>query len=728
MKENTQILSTTCANNCGGKCILKVHVRQGVIERIETAEDPKLRACARGRAYRQYVYHPDRLKHPLKRTGKRGEGKFERISWEEALDTVARELLRVKETYGPEAIFSACYSGSLSSLHSAFPYGAQNRLFDLLGGKTFLAGNASAGGGEAAGYYTYGESYQTGNDREDLLSSRLILLWGWDPAVTVLGSSTRWIMTRAREKGIRIVSIDPRYTDSAAAWAQEWIPIIPGTDTAMMVAMAYVILTEGLQDQRFLDTYTLGFDRFADYLLGREDGTPKTPTWAEPITGVKAETIVRLAREYATAKPAALQTGYGPQKTARGDQFMRAGMALAAMTGNIGIPGGSAAGNGAAPNVPLSPAFLDDFKPGSPYVSHMKWADALLEGRAGGYPSDIRLVYISFSNLLVTFQNTAKGARALQKPEFIVVHEQFLTPTARYADILLPVTTCLERADICRAFGRGYALFMHRAIGPLYEARTDLEIFQELAHRLGVGERFNPRSEEEWLDHILKPLKVEDRRRLREEGLYRPPRPEPFVAFREQIEDPVGHPFPTPSGKIEIYSQRLDDFNRPDTIPPIPQYLETWEGRSDPKSQAYPLQLLTGAPKRQTHATLHNLPWLQELEDHAVWINPMDAQKRGLKDGEPVLVYNDRGTIQVRARLTERIMPGVVSLEGCTWYDPDEEGIDRAGSANVLTRDEPSSVPLFLPHGLRSPAIGSGPTNNTNLVEIIGLEERESHR
>jgi anaerobic dimethyl sulfoxide reductase subunit A len=721
------IITTTCANNCGGKCLLKVHVQDDIITRIETDEDPRLRACARGRAYRQYVYHPDRLRHPLKRIGERGEGKFERISWDEALDTIAQELLRVKDTYGAEAIFSVCYSGSVTSLHSAFPYGPQHRLMDMLGGKTLLAGDASAGGGEAAGYYTYGEPFCTGNDREDLLNSKLIIMWGWDPAISIMGSSTRWIMTQAKEKGIKIVSIDPRYTNSAAAWANQWIPIIPGTDAAMMLAMAYVMIDEGLQDQRFLDNYTVGFELFRDYIMGSEDSVARTPQWAERITGVPATTISALAREFATTRPAALQTGYGPQKTARGDQFMRAGMTLAAMTGNIGIPGGSAAGNGAAAPLPLGHAFIDEFKISS-YVSHMRWADAVLKGKAAGYPSDIKLVYISFSNLLVTFQNITKGTEALKIPEFIVVHEQFMTPTARFADILLPVNTCLERNDICQSLtAGGYAIFMPKAIAPLPESKTDLEIFEELTDRLGLNKQFNPKNEKEWFDAILEPLKDAGRKELKKEGYYRSKEREkaPYVAFRNQIEDPTNHPFFTPSGKIEIFSQRLADFNQPEAIPPIPKYIEPWEGRDDPKTQEYPLQLLTGVSKKRAHSTFDNIPWLQEIEPHAMWINPLDAQQRGLKDGQRVLVYNDRGQLTITVKITERIMPGVVSIEGGTWFSPDQRSIDQAGSANVLTRDEPSSVPLFLPYGLPFPAIGSGPTNNSNLVEVMGLEEKE---
>ncbi|MBI2878038.1 MAG: molybdopterin-dependent oxidoreductase [Candidatus Tectomicrobia bacterium] len=712
----TRIVPTTCADNCGGNCLLRVHVQDGVIRRIETDDgpEPQLRACARGRAYRQRVYSPDRLKYPMRRSGPRGEGRFERISWEEALDTVATELRRVLDTYGPEAILGVAQSGSMTSLYGS---ATTRRFLNLLGGQTVLAGDRSGGAAEAAGYYTYGEPFYTGNSREDLLNSRLILLWGWDPAVNISGTNTSWVLTQAREAGIRILCLDPRYTDSAAAWADQWIPLYPGTDVALMAAMAYVILTEGRQDQRFLDTYTRGFDRFREYILGQSDGMPKTPGWAQEITGVPAETTVALAREYATTRPAALMTGLGPQKTACGEQFMRAGMTLAAMTGNIGIPGGSAAGY----CVTRPPAIGGLAAPPNPtgrYVPHMKWPAAILEGRAGGYPSDLKLAYITHSGLMVTQQNTGKGAQALCTLEFVVVHEQFMTPTARFADILLPVTTCFERNDLRRPSFEGSSLFfLNQAIEPLYQARSDLEIFTDLAHRLGFAEQYAPKTEEEWLKEFVEHSRVPDLDRFQEEGIARRVRPEPVVAFREQIADPLRHPFPTPSGKIEIYSERLAALGQPDA-PPIPQYVEAWEGRSDPLAQRYPLQLLAPVSKKRVHSSFDNTPWLRELEPHQVWINPLDAQERGIQPGDWVKVFNDRGVIRIQAKVTERIMPGVVCVEGGTWYDPDPDGVDRAGCANVLTKDEVTPMPL-LPEGpLPVPSIGSGSTYHNSLVEV----------
>ena len=319
MKEPAEkIIPTTCAMHCGGTCILKVHVKDGVITRVESdgGPEPQLRACLRGRAYRQRVYAPDRLKFPMKRVGKRGEDKFERITWDEALDTVARQLVRVRDAYGPASILYLWGLGDVSQIHNTRPL---HKLLCHFGGYTKHWGVASFQGGIFASNITYG-TWRTLHSRDDLLNSRLIILWAWNPSSTIAGTNTSWYLARARERGTKIVAIDPRYTDSAAIFADRWIPIIPGTDGAMLIAMAHVIIKENLQDQAFLDKYTVGFERFKDYVLGTEDGVAKTPAWAEKITGVPAAAIADLAREYATTKPAALMAGIAPGRTAYGEQ------------------------------------------------------------------------------------------------------------------------------------------------------------------------------------------------------------------------------------------------------------------------------------------------------------------------------------------------------------------------------------------------------------------------
>lgn len=711
---------TSCPHDCGGRCVLKVHVRDGVITRIETDDgaEPQLRACVRGRAYRQRVYAADRLQFPMKRIGERGAGQFKRIDWDEALDSVARELARVKERYGNESILYIGYSGNTGTfLHSQL---AVFRLLTMFGGFTAMWGSASFWGSLFSSETTYG-TLVAGHARDDILNARFIIMWGWNPAETVQITNTAYYLAQAREQGIPIVAIDPRFTDSAAAFARQWIPIRPGTDTALLIAMAHVLISEGLHDQHFLETYTTGFDAFRDYVLGRTDGQPKTPGWAETITGVPAETIRGLARQYAGLKPAKLLTLGAPGRTAFGEQFHRAAATLAAMTGNIGIQGGDPAGFGLCP-VGLQPSagtgLISRQMPGNlpegarqrPAIHITRVWDAILQGRAGGYPADIKMAYITNGNPLNQFMNTNKAARALQQVETVIVHEQCMTPTARFADILLPVNTQMERNDIIRPWQAGpYMIYMNQAIEPLYESRSDLDICTGLAQRLGLQD-YSHSSEDEWLREFwqaaqdmtfTKPLP--DYETFRAEGIHKFELAEPAIAFKEQIENPSAHPFPTPSGKIEIYSATLAQRNEPN-LPPIPTYIEPWEGPRDPLALRYPLQLISTHCKRRIHSNLHTVPWLNRLEPHVVWLNPADARARGIRQGDRVRVFNGRGIVLITAKVTERIMPGVVSIDQGAWYEPDADGIDRGGCVNVLLKDALSPAGAFC--------------SNTCLVEV----------
>ncbi|MCL5026862.1 MAG: molybdopterin-dependent oxidoreductase, partial [Chloroflexi bacterium] len=419
------------------------------------------------------------------------------------------------------------------------------------------------------------------------------------------------------------------------------------------------------------------------------------------------ERIAGLAREYASAKPAALVPGWGHQRTAFGEQPSRLCIALAGMTGNVGISGGNAAGHYMMRSYARRPVgkIPTGKNPAGVTIAINKWADAVLEGKAGGYESDIKMVYVSGRNILNQFGNVAKSVAAMRKLEFVVVHEQFMTPTARFADIALPITTWFEREDIVVA--RDYAIYMSKVIEPMYECKSDLQIFTELAGRLGVS-GYNDKTDVEWLRSFTEGSDIEDFERFQREGVFYFERIQPYVAFRQQIEDPEHHPFNTPSGKIELYSPRLEAIGKPDTVPSIPKYVRPWESRDDPLAQEFPLQIITPHCKKFTHSTLTNLPWLQELEPHAVWMSAADAASRRIADGELVKVFNGRGEVHLPAKVTERIMPGVVCIYQGIWYAPDGQGVDLSGCANVLTRDEDTPV-------------ADGATTHSCLVEVERL-------
>ncbi len=693
MENKNHTYTSTCGLDCGSRCLLKVQVEGGQVKRITTDDQPGpgLKACARGLAQREVLYAADRLRVPLKRTGARGSGEFQPISWEEALDQIAGELRRVKGEYGPQSVFLLGHSGSMSTLHNTGRTGY--RFFSLFGGCTTTWGNTSMEGALFSSRMTFGTP-QNRNSRDNLLHSKLIILWGWNPLETRFGPETVHYLDQAKKNGTPFICVDPRLNPTGRRLEAQWIPIRPATDTALLLALAYVLIAEDLYDRRFIETYTAGFDSFKDYVLGREDGTPKTPGWAEPLTGVPVETIVRLARDYARHKPAALCTGWAAGRTAFGEQFHRAASVLAAMTGNIGIAGGHVAGGtdfqalGLLPGLPLP-------KSHSPVVHVSDLYDLLLRGRAGGFPSDIKVLYILGSNVLNQWLNINKGVKALEKPDLIVVHELFLTPTARFADLVLPVAHFLEREDIGQPWiGGPYNIMMERAVEPLPQVKSDLAIFTELASRLGIA-AYNEKTEEEWLQEFVSATPgLPDYLQLKEKKVHYHALQRPWVAFQQEIEDPANHPFRTPSGKIEIYSQKIAEMRNP-LIPAVPKYLDPWEGPHDPLVKDHPFQLISPHAKGRINSSLDNIPGLKALSDDDLWLNSTDAAELGIKSGEEVRLSNERGAMIRKAKVTDRIRPGVVSLEAGSWYNPDEQGVDQGGSVNILTIDKKSPAGAF---------------------------------
>jgi anaerobic dimethyl sulfoxide reductase subunit A len=748
-----KMIRTGCpAHNCGGRCLLRVYVRDGVIVRIDgddrpgdTLADPQLRACIRGRAYRRRQDHPERLKHPLKRVGKRGEGKFERVSWDEALDKIASEFRRIKQTYGNQAFYVPYGTGSYNQLNGRQ---TAERLMNLFGGSLGFYNSYSWAAISAATPTVYG-TVVTGNQRQDWLNSKYILMWSWNPAEMRDGTNSEYFVRKAREKGARVVCIDPRMTLSAVALADEWIPIRPGTDAAMMSAMAHVMIREGLYDAEFVRTHCVGFDQtqlppgaegaesYKDYILGTRDGLAKSPEWAEAITGVPRETIARIAREYATTKPGVLYQGYGMQRRAYGEQAVRAGCVLAAITGNVGVPGGWAGGIAlqAPDGGPVWTAFPTGDNPVKALIPSFLWSEAVLRGTEMG-PDDgvrgvkklatnIKCIWAVACNALVNqHSNINRTARILQDEklvEFLIVQDNFLTPTARFADIVLPACTQFETWGLEDGWKYGdEVLLMPKILDPPSETKSDYRIAADIAARLGLGEAYTEgRDERAWVDWILDRyrktrfpgLPTLDDFETSNRGVYSVPVTRPVVAFVDFRRDPERHPLPTPSGKIEIFSKRLHDMNKPMEIPAVPKYVQEWESPFGPEAEKFPLSAIGHHYLARVHSTMENVDWLNEAFPQRLFINPVDAEPRKIRNGDPVKVFNDRGTTVVPCRVTTRIMPGVVALPQGAWWTPDKDGTDRRGSVNVLTSE-------------RWTPLAFGNAQHTIMVQVERAEKR----
>jgi anaerobic dimethyl sulfoxide reductase subunit A len=715
---NETVVTSTCGHNCGGRCVVNAHVTDGRITRISTdmrrwnPEHPPLPACARGVGQIERTYHPDRLRYPMRRIGPRGSGQFERITWDEALDTVARELLRVRETYGNAAILDGSRSGSQSMLHGRV---AAQRFLNMFGGCTELWSSMSAEAEIFAVRITYGSEYKSsGREPTDYVNSRLILMWGWSPGDGTFGTGTMPYLKWAKQNGTKIICVDPRRTMTSRQLADEHIFIRPSTDTAALIAMTREIVAQGLQDQAFCDRYMLGFDEahlppgapagssYREYLFGRSDGIDKTPEWAASITGIPADIIRRLVVEFATSKPAALQTGYAPGRTLYGEQFHRAAYALAAITGNVGISGGnSGTSNGATGRMGIRTLPIGT-NPTGARVSTPLLADLLARGKAGGYPADTKLIYSAGGGLFNQAPNARKIAASLTGVEFIVGQDHFLTPTVRMADIVLPATTFRERNDVHVPWsGAGhYAIFMHQAIQPMYECRHDIDIFTDLSRRVGIS-GYNDKTEMEWLREFTRDA-IDDFDSFTAKGVARLPPPRDAVAFAAQIRDPENVPFDTQSGKIEVYSTTL--AARPNlyglgAIPSIP----TWIAPPRP-DEVFPLMLCSLKSRARTHSTQGNQLGLARVDPDDVWLNTGDAAARGITNGQQVRIFNGQGDTVLPAFVTDRIAPGVVSIKEGAWLTMDATGTDTKGGANALAMD-------------RSAPSGAT-TYNTNYVQV----------
>ena len=750
-----------CSVNCGSRCALRSHVRDNEVYWVETdntGEDVygnhQVRACLRGRSIRRRINHPDRLNYPMKRVGKRGEGKFERISWDEALDTIAGSLKGIVEKYGNEAVYINYSSGIVGGniTRSSPSASIIARLMAIYGGFLGQYGTYSTAQIAYAMPYTYGSN--EGNSTSDIENTKLVVMFGNNPAETRMsGGGITYFLEQARERsGARMIVIDPRYTDTAAGREDEWIPIRPGTDAALVAGIAWVLINENMVDQPFLDKYCVGYDEktlpegapanghYKAYILGQgDDGIAKTPQWASAVTGIPADRIVKLAREIGQTKPACICQGWGPQRQANGELTSRAIAMLPILTGNVGINGGNSGARESTYTITIERMPMPE-NPVKTKISCFTWTDAiargpemtaLRDGVQGKDKLDVPIKFIwNYAGNTITNQHgdinhTHDVLQDDKKCEMIVVIENFMTSSAMYADILLPDLMTVEQEDIIPndyAGNMGYLIFIQPVTAPKFERKPIYWITSEIARRLGpdIYQKFTEgRTQEEWLKYLYAKMLAKDPQLpsyddLKKMGIYK--RKDPaghYVAYKKFRDDPQANPLKTPSGKIEIYSSSLANIANTWEIPegevisPLPVYASTPEGWDDPARSKYPLQLFGFHYKSRTHSSYGNIDILEAACRQEVWINPIDAQKRGIASGDTVRVFNGRGEVRIAAKVTPRIMPGVSAMGQGAWHNADMNGdrVDHGGCVNTLITHRPSPL-------------AKGNPQHTNLVEI----------
>jgi DmsA/YnfE family anaerobic dimethyl sulfoxide reductase A subunit len=755
--KNEQVVWSHCNVNCGGRCPLQIHVVDGEIAYVESdntgssaVDGLQARACLRGRSMRRWINSPDRLQYPMKRVGKRGEGAFERISWDEALDTIAEKLKYVIDTYGNEAVYNNYATGVYAATGGSYGGNNFNRLMNLLGGFLGQYGTYSTAQISAAMPYMYGGT--PASPMIEALNSDLVVMFGNSPADTRMGgANTVHDLELVREKGIRIINIDYRLNESSSGHPEEWLPICPGTDAALCAAIAYVLITEDKVDKEFLDTHCIGYDEttmpegapanasYRDYILGTgPDGIAKTPEWAAAITRIPAARIVEVAQAIANAKAAYITQGWGSQRHSNGELTSRAIAMIPVISGHIGKPGTTTGCRESGFTAPVG-TMPQGTNPITTAISFYTWTDAVDHGpqmtatRDGVRGADQLTVGIKFlwnyaGNCLTNQHGDINRSHEIlqdeSKCEFIVVTDTVMTDSARYADILLPDVMRIEQASMStNGYSEWYkgVIFGQQAVEPRFECRTSYDVCTALAERLGVAEAFTEnRTEAEWIRFLYEEAREKDSTLPTYEegitmGIYKAEAPS-SVALADFRNDPTANPLKTDSGLIEIYSGKLAEmaqtwtFDDPrDFLHPLPIYTPGYESHED-VSESYPLVLAGFHYKSRTHSSFGSIDVLKQACRQQVWINPLDADPRGITTGDSCRVYNERGALEIEAKVTPRIIPGTIAIPQGAWHNADMSGdrVDRGGCINTLTTLHPSPL-------------AKGNSHHTNIAQIEKL-------
>src|SRR5215468_775416 len=638
-------------------CSLLAHVEDGRITRVEGDPDQPFTAgfaCAKVNHDAELVNSTERLATPLRRVGAKGEARFAPIGWDEALDEITARWKAIIKESGPLALLGYAYSAHQGLMNR----GLVNGLFHALGASRLQAGTVCDTCCEEAWNVTVGPV--GGADPESVVQSDLVISWGADLAATNVHFSALAEEQR-KKRGMPIVVIDPRRTRSARQ-ADLYLPIRIGTDAALALGVMHILVRDGLANRDYIARHTVGFDKVEREILPRF-----TPARTSEITGLAVADIEKLAALYGRARAALIRLGEGMTRLAHGGQALRTVALLPGVTGHYAVKGGGALLltaascdlNYAAVRKPSGPA-------GTRLVNHLRLGEALLALK----DPPLRAIYISANNPAVTCPEAQKVRRGLSREDlFTVVHDPFLTDTARYADIVLPAATYLETDDLYRAYGAYWMQWGRQAAKPRGEARSNFDVAQALARRMGLTDGIFTLSPQEAARELFKgatgPAAKADPAKL-------------FAGESINIAHGWdGQPFKTPSGKLEFYSEQLARQG----LPPLPDWTEDPVEAAD--AAKWPLRLLTAPGYFQAHTAYAGVSFLRQREGKPFCVlHPEDAAKRGLKDGDEVRLFNDRGAIGLVLQVNDEIQPGVVLVPG---QRPTSETV--AGTINMLCSD-----------------------------------------
>jgi anaerobic selenocysteine-containing dehydrogenase len=652
-----------CPHDCPDTCALEVTVENGVAVGVKGGDMPFTHGtlCTKVARYLERTYSPERVLHPMKRVGRKGEGRFERISWDEALDTIAARFKAIAAE-DPQQILPSSYAGTMGLVNFA---GMDRRFFHRLGA-SLLDRTLCSSAGKAGLKITLGAS--VGTNVEHAVDAKLIVIWGSNPIVSNLHFWTR--CQEAKRRGAKLVIIDPRRNETAEKCHQHIAPL-PGTDGALALAMMHVIIGDGLHDRDYVARHTFGFDALAERVKAW------TPERAAAACGLAPEEIVALAREYAAAKPALIRLNYGMQRCHGGGAAVRAITCLPALVGAWRSPaGGAALSTAGFYGLNNQAVERPDLVRGNPRtINQAALGDALTSARP-----PVKAIYVYNNNPVTVCPDSRKVIAGFSREDlFCVVHDLFLTDTADYADIVLPATSQLEHHDIHPSYGHLYVLASQPAIAPVGESKPNAEVFRLLAKRMGFTDACFDDSDEDMCRQALESsnpaLKGITWDGLKATGWQRLAVPDaPFA----------NGGFPTPSGKCEFYSESAAKQG----LDPLPTYVPPYEGlTSNPElAKRYPLAFISPPNRHFLNSSFANLEFARkEAGEPALEMHPADAGPRGIAEGTRVRIFNDRGEFTAVVRLDGRARPGVVNAPSVWWkkLSPDGRNANEVTSQAV---------------------------------------------